>query len=129
MSGRRRSRSTPRPSWMIDTVALYEAADMLYRGEAANALDAYDKAAERIGERDAQRRGVREGGEEVYPAGGEGAGPGVEKAIVAPGARAQGPRAPRRLPRQEVPEEDLTFSNHLAERPLRRRCKCRAAES
>src|SRR5262249_37988366 len=107
MSGRRRSRSTPRPSWMIDTVALYEAADMLYRGEAANALDAYDKAAERIGERDAQRRGVREGGEEVYPAGGEGAGPGVEKAIVAPGARAQGPRAPRRLPRQEVPEEDF----------------------
>jgi len=46
MSGRRRSRSTPRPSWMIDTVALYEAADMLYRGEAANALDAYDKATE-----------------------------------------------------------------------------------
>jgi len=56
-----------------------------WRVEVSDPLQAYDRAAAELGERDAQRSGMRGGGEEVYPPGGEGERSRIEKAIV--GAR------------------------------------------
>ena len=70
-------------------------------------FDAYDQAAARIEEKYAQHSRMRGGSEEVYPPGGEGAGPGAQKAITGPREVPSGARPARKLPRQEVPEEDL----------------------
>jgi hypothetical protein len=104
----------------VDTEVLYDAAQSLYRREVANPLDAYDQAAVRIGERDAQRGGMRPGGEEVYPPGGERAGPGAQKAIVAPRAEPSRARPARKPARQEVPAEDLAFANDYTLREVGR---------
>jgi hypothetical protein len=92
----------------VDTDALYRAAESLYRREARTPLEAYDRAALEVAERDyAQRTGMREGREEVYPAGEPGAGSRVEKALPAPRAEPSGARPARKPARQEVPAEDL----------------------
>ena len=82
---------------------------MLQRGEVTNPFDAFDQAATRIGEKYAQRQGVRGGGEEVYPGREPGAGSRTEKALIRPRPGEQGPRAPRKPARQEVSAEDLEF--------------------
>ncbi|PWT76956.1 MAG: hypothetical protein C5B60_03505 [Chloroflexi bacterium] len=89
----------------IDTEALYDAAQSMYRGEVRNPLDAYDQASARIAERDyAQRTGMRPGGEEVPPAGEPGARPGVEEALPAPRAEPPGAR-PAGEPARAAAEE------------------------
>jgi hypothetical protein len=105
----------------VDAEPLYEAADMLYRGEGKNPLEAYDQAAARILERDAQREGVRGGGEEVYPPRGERGRPRLEEGV--PEARAGQPRPgeARKLARQEVSPEDVDFINDLSERETGRK--------
>jgi len=92
----------------VDTETLYRAAESLYRGDVRSPLDAYDRAAVEIAERDyAQRSGVRPGGEEVPEAGKPRAGPRVEKAIPAARQEPPGARPARPSPRQEVSREDL----------------------
>ena len=89
-----------------------------YNGaQVTNPFDAFDQAAARIGEKYAQRQGVRGGGEEVYPGREPGAGSRTEKALIRPRPGEQGPRAPRKPARQEVSAEDLINTSL----PVRRR--------
>lgn len=105
----------------VDTEALYQAADNVYRREIRDPLEAYDRALAEITEREyAQQPGVRGGGEEAYPGGVAGARRRIEEAAVAPRGREPGARAARKPARQEVPAEDLAFVRDLTQSEIGR---------
>ncbi|HEY1244163.1 MAG TPA: hypothetical protein VGF29_04955, partial [Hyphomicrobiaceae bacterium] len=84
-----------------------KAAEILHRGDTKDPFEAWDRAIVELGEADEKRAGVRGGGAEVHPPGGEGARPGSKKAITGP--REAEPRhgPARKAPRQETSAEEV----------------------